>query len=319
MSPVMDNYEQLDVELEKVQLLHPLVGLVVHSRGDVDPVVVADAGAIVQEIVASSSSMMYAFQHLCGAAGAATTSAPMQLCRCRTAGCSDHQLQAMEDHEADMMQQQHSGFYDDDGTFGKPPAVAVAVAQQEAATDVVQQEAASPGSGTSTTATTIIELDAAELLAKYTDYCQVCGKGFKREANSRAHGDQYKSKAALASPLSMPSSSPASNSSKFSCPQEGCRRNMRHVRFTPLSSVICAKNHYKRSHCPKMYVCNRCGRKHFSVLSDLRTHEKHCGHSRWLCSCGTTFSRKDKLAGHVSTFAGHHSVAAAARDQRTIY
>ncbi|EEE69156.1 hypothetical protein OsJ_28295 [Oryza sativa Japonica Group] len=57
-----------------------------------------------------------------------------------------------------------------------------------------------------------------------------------------------------------------------------------------------------------MYVCNRCGRKHFSVLSDLRTHEKHCGDHRWLCSCGTSFSRKDKLIGHVSLFAGHQPV-----------
>ncbi|PQP94002.1 zinc finger protein STOP1 homolog [Prunus yedoensis var. nudiflora] len=85
----------------------------------------------------------------------------------------------------------------------------------------------------------IIELDAADLLAKYTHYCQ---------------------------------------------------------------------NHYKRSHCPKMYVCKRCNRKQFSVLSDLRTHEKHCGDLRWQCSCGTTFSRKDKLMGHVALFTGHTPV-----------
>jgi uncharacterized Zn-finger protein len=54
-----------------------------------------------------------------------------------------------------------------------------------------------------------------------------------------------------------------------------------------------------------MYVCNRCNRKHFSVLSDLRTHEKHCGDHRWLCSCGTSFSRKDKLVGHLALFTGH--------------
>ncbi|KAL0360118.1 UNVERIFIED_CONTAM: protein SENSITIVE TO PROTON RHIZOTOXICITY 1 [Sesamum radiatum] len=38
---------------------------------------------------------------------------------------------------------------------------------------------------------------------------------------------------------------------------------------------------------------------------DLKTHEKHCGRDKWLCSCGTTFSRKDKLFGHIALFQGH--------------
>ncbi|TKY48581.1 SENSITIVE TO PROTON RHIZOTOXICITY 1 protein [Spatholobus suberectus] len=162
----------------------------------------------------------------------------------------------------------------------------------------------------------IIELDAADLLAKYTHYCQVCGKGFKRDANlrmhMRAHGDEYKTNAALSNPIKnrggleggrecLMSVKPKG----YSCPQEGCRWNQRHAKFQPLKSMICAKNHYKRSHCPKMYVCKRCNQKQFSVLSDLRTHEKHCGDLKWQCSCGTTFSRKDKLLGHVALFVGH--------------
>ncbi|PIA54952.1 hypothetical protein AQUCO_00901096v1, partial [Aquilegia coerulea] len=158
----------------------------------------------------------------------------------------------------------------------------------------------------------IIEVDAANILAKYTHYCQICGKGFKRDANlrmhMRAHGDEYKSTAALCNPMKN-----ASNSirlqRKYSCPQEGCRWNRRHAKFQPLKSMICVKNHYKRSHCPKMYVCNRCNQKQFSVLSDLRTHEKHCGDMKWQCSCGTTFSRRDKLTGHVALFIGHTPVA----------
>ena len=81
--------------------------------------------------------------------------------------------------------------------------------------------------------------------------------------------------------------------------------NKKHARFQPLKSMICLKNHYKRSHCPKIYACKRCNQKQFSVLSDLRTHEKHCGDPQLLCSCGTTFSRKNRLMGHVALFFGH--------------
>ncbi|CAI8592937.1 unnamed protein product [Vicia faba] len=159
----------------------------------------------------------------------------------------------------------------------------------------------------------IVELDASDLLAKYTHYCQVCGKGFKRDANlrmhMRAHGDEYKSSAALSNPINKNKDYLMSmKNKKYSCPQEGCRWNQKHLKFQPLKSLICAKNHYKRSHCPKMYVCKRCNQKNFSVLSDLRTHEKHCGDLRWQCSCGTTFSRKDKLMGHVGLFVGHRPV-----------
>ncbi|XVE59445.1 hypothetical protein DITRI_Ditri05aG0047200 [Diplodiscus trichospermus] len=172
--------------------------------------------------------------------------------------------------------------------------------------------------GISTKNYDIIELDAADLLAKYTHYCQVCGKGFKRDANlrmhMRAHGDEYKTSAALTNPMKnhQGNTSMANCSTKlpkkYSCPQEGCRWNRNHAKFQPLKSMICAKNHYKRSHCPKMYVCKRCNMKQFSVLSDLRTHEKHCGEIKWQCSCGTTFSRKDKLMGHVALFVGHSPV-----------
>ncbi|KNA11525.1 hypothetical protein SOVF_134460 [Spinacia oleracea] len=158
----------------------------------------------------------------------------------------------------------------------------------------------------------LVEPDAADLLAKYTHYCQVCGKGFKRDANlrmhMRAHGDEYKSTAALSNPLKKETddqNSAMKTPRKYSCPEMGCRWNKNHAKFQPLKSIICVKNHYKRSHCPKMYVCKRCNRKQFSVVSDLRTHEKHCGDRKWQCSCGTTFSRKDKLMGHVTLFLGH--------------
>ncbi|TKY60270.1 SENSITIVE TO PROTON RHIZOTOXICITY 1 protein [Spatholobus suberectus] len=154
---------------------------------------------------------------------------------------------------------------------------------------------------------TVVELDAMELLAKHLHFCEVCGKGFTRDANlrmhMRAHGDEFKTPEALASRARGETRPKAT---RFSCPFEGCNRNKMHKKFRPLKSVFCLRNHFKRSHCPKTLSCERCRKKSFAVLSDLRSHVKQCrGEATWKCSCGTTFSRKDKLFGHVALFEGH--------------
>lgn len=152
----------------------------------------------------------------------------------------------------------------------------------------------------------VMELDAVELLAEHIHFCDICGKGFKRDANlrmhMRAHGNRFKTPEALAKPDKC---TEAQRRVRFSCPYQGCNRNKAHKKFRALKSVVCVKNHFKRSHCPKMYSCNRCNKKSFSVLADLRSHLKHCGESKWRCSCGTSFSRKDKLFGHMALFEGH--------------
>ncbi|RDX90260.1 Protein SENSITIVE TO PROTON RHIZOTOXICITY 1, partial [Mucuna pruriens] len=153
----------------------------------------------------------------------------------------------------------------------------------------------------------ILQLEKEEILAPHTHFCTICGKGFKRDANlrmhMRGHGDEYKTAAALAKPHKE-SGSPKLIK-RYSCPYPGCKRNKDHKKFQPLKTILCVKNHYKRTHCDKSYTCSRCNTKKFSVMADLKTHEKHCGKDKWLCSCGTTFSRKDKLFGHIALFQGH--------------
>ncbi|GKV23429.1 hypothetical protein SLEP1_g33158 [Rubroshorea leprosula] len=173
----------------------------------------------------------------------------------------------------------------------------------------------------------IVELDAVELLAEHIHFCEICGKGFKRDANlrmhMRAHGNQYKTPEALSkkggNKLEQ-SSALSGRKTRFSCPYEGCNRNKKHKRFRPLKSVICVRNHFKRSHCPKMYSCNRCHKKSFSVLADLKSHLKNCGgeEKKWKCSCGNSFSRKDKLFGHMALFEGHMPAVAAEDDDEKL-
>ncbi|KAI4346595.1 hypothetical protein L6164_007478 [Bauhinia variegata] len=154
----------------------------------------------------------------------------------------------------------------------------------------------------------ILQLEKEEILAPHTHFCTICGKGFKRDANlrmhMRGHGDEYKTPEALARPHKESGSEPKLIK-RYSCPYAGCKRNKDHKKFQPLKTILCVKNHYKRTHCDKSYTCSRCHTKKFSVLADLKTHEKHCGKDKWLCSCGTTFSRKDKLFGHIALFQGH--------------
>ncbi|GLJ14574.1 hypothetical protein SUGI_0235930 [Cryptomeria japonica] len=155
----------------------------------------------------------------------------------------------------------------------------------------------------------IIEMKEDDILAEHAHFCKICGKGFRRDGNvrihMRSHGNQYKTQEALRSSKPKPISG-----SYYSCPFGDCRRNRGHPSFKPLKSLVCLRNHYRRSHCTKMYACNKCG-KDFSFVGDLKTHGNKCGHATWRCSCNSTFSTKNKLFRHVTLFQeGHKPVLA---------
>ncbi|KAB2036959.1 hypothetical protein ES319_D03G039500v1 [Gossypium barbadense] len=139
----------------------------------------------------------------------------------------------------------------------------------------------------------------------------------------RALGNQYKTPEALAKkPENGSEVKKSGRKTRFSCPYGGCNRSKKHDKFRPFKSVICVRNHFKRSHCPKRYGCNKCHKKKISVLADLKSHLKHCAGSsggeeskKWKCSCGNSFCRKDKLFRRLSLFEGHMPAVAVEEEE----
>lgn len=303
---------------DKVHQVRSLVAILVGSgRGQPEstPLALASIGSLIQEIIGTATSMMFSCQQMTLLSPATPTG---------TTTNNDNNNHPLVHEHSSLDWYGASSFINYNGKNESQRSMSIVKnggpdQEMRESPQVGHQKDEKPRAHHTLSGNSydIIELNAEDLLAKYTHYCQICGKGFKRDANlrmhMRAHGDEYKTSAALSNPMKNTDSNRCKANDeqerlrpkKYSCPQEGCRWNRKHPKFQPLKSMICIKNHYKRSHCPKMFVCKRCNRKQFSVLSDLRTHEKHCGDAKWQCSCGTTFSRKDKLMGHVALFVGH--------------
>ena len=51
------------------------------------------------------------------------------------------------------------------------------------------------------------------------------------------------------------------------CPYVGCKRKCKHQKFHPLETMLCVKNLYRWSHCPKLLTCMKCEVKKFRVVA----------------------------------------------------
>ncbi|XP_022135444.1 protein SENSITIVE TO PROTON RHIZOTOXICITY 1 [Momordica charantia] len=306
---MLNNLSFLEQKIHQLQeLVHLIVGRRSQALARPDELVVqqqqlitADLTSIIVQLISTAGSLLPSVKHNLSAA-VPPVGQLEQLDRVLFASGAGSSGVVQSQHDDGTKFPELPTQIDESSKCGKEQNMTMEEHELKDEEDVDESENLPPGSYE------ILQLEKEEILAPHTHFCAICGKGFKRDANlrmhMRGHGDEYKTAAALAKPNKEPSTETVLIK-RYSCPFTGCKRNKDHKKFQPLKTILCVKNHYKRTHCDKSFTCSKCNSKKFSVIADLKTHEKHCGKDKWLCSCGTTFSRKDKLFGHIALFQGH--------------
>ncbi|XP_061346533.1 zinc finger protein STOP1 homolog [Gastrolobium bilobum] len=104
----------------------------------------------------------------------------------------------------------------------------------------------------------IVELDTMELLAEGAhSFLRDMRKTVQsRCASSYAHA-RARELVQDARSVGEAAGATRRRATRFSCLFEGCNGNKLCRKFRPLKSIVCVKNHFKRSHRQKMYSCNQ--------------------------------------------------------------
>ncbi|KAK9074460.1 hypothetical protein SSX86_007058 [Deinandra increscens subsp. villosa] len=137
----------------------------------------------------------------------------------------------------------------------------------------------------------VIAVSPTTLLDPNRYLCEVCYRGFSREQNLTLHRRAHNL------PFSLKAKAPTDPVPRkvYLCPEPTC---IHHNRSHALGDFGGLKKHYLRKHCSeKNYKCDTCF-KAYSVESDLRAHSKVCAKKKYICHCGSKYSRFCR---------GHHS------------